>query len=54
MDQQESQSDKSPAPNTTYVGFCPVHQWEGMWQATWAEAQADLEGHTGHFPDESH
>lgn len=37
-----------------YYGHCPVHGWEGQRREDPVEAQADLDGHIGWFPEESH
>ena len=42
------------AKRSCYYGHCPAHNWDGMQRDDPGEAQADLDGHIGLFPDESH
>jgi len=37
-----------------YVSYCRNHNWESMERESYTEAQMDLEGHIGWFPNESH
>lgn len=51
--QDESQNSKGK-DREMFVGICPAHNWEGFRRESITEAQLDLDGHTGLFPDESH
>lgn len=53
IDTSNSQKDVAE-DSTCYVGNCPHHSWEGMRRSEYSEAEADLEGHIGLFPDEPH
>lgn len=37
-----------------YIAYCPNHNWEGMRRDDPQEAEKDLAGHKGWFPNESH
>lgn len=46
---------KDSAPkNGCFYAVCPKHQWEGMQRESHEEARADLDGHLGWYPEESH
>jgi hypothetical protein len=46
--------EKNADEAVCYVGICPEHSWSSMHRDNYSDAAADLEGHIGLFPDESH
>lgn len=47
-------TNKNDKRETKYMAYCPAHNWQGLYQETRQEAELDLEGHKGLFPDENH
>ncbi len=54
MDNEMKTASNSKTTLACYVAHCPAHDWEGQQRETAADAQADLEGHRGWYPDEPH
>jgi hypothetical protein len=54
MEKDEETRSGRDMTEACYVAHCPIHDWEGQRRDTASEATADLAGHRGWFPDESH